>query len=284
MSEYYAYRIWLIQPARLEQKWDSPIGTKEDEFYKVLDLVKTKAKIEFKDKKSNMAMIFGQQITEDIFTWVFARKHNYTKEMLIDVTIEKVDDTDWPNANIIMHKVRQIVLIEKSQRFIPDIDITKTKLERFLTSKLETSGVKASLIEINNKLEFWREIEQMDFIEEVRLEIKPPNLFKGSGDWDAAMGRYKKAVNFESMKMWFKNKTSGLLFKQDEFGEPIKRLAQGQGDYKVIGQENGEKRVITSTDNHYFQILEDELSAEDPEKIVKAIDEADKLNDDEVSH
>ena len=279
MSEYYAYRIWLLDPQARQSNWTDERGTKEEEFYKVLEAVKNEAKIEFRDKKSNMAIIFGQQRTAEIFTWVFARKHNFTKEVLIEASIEKVEDMDWPNANLLLHKSKQIIYIEKSQRFLPDIDKTKAKLERFFANQLANTGIKASLVEINDNTEFWKEVVQLDFIEEVILDVKPPNLFKGLGDWDTAMGRYRGATNFESLKIWFKNKTTGLLFKKEEFEEPIKRLSQGQGDYKIIGKENGEKKVITSVNNQYSQILEDELNSITTEKIEKAFDDAEKLND-----
>src|SRR5262249_42724695 len=149
------------------------------------------------------------------------------------------------------------------------------RLERFFTNQLSASGVKTSLIEITNKMEFWADIKQFDVINQVILDINPPNLFSVNGSFSKLNKEFSNATNYQKFRMWFRSKT-GLKFTKEEFEEPIDLLSKGQGDYKVVGQEKGEKKILTSHQNQYIQILEDELSSESTENIEKAIDDADK--------
>lgn len=241
MASFFAYRIFLHLTTTQQTLFAK---TKEEALKNLYLHVRDVVKIEFNDWGTEHILFHYREITPQIFVWQFSRRQDFTKHVPTSQRIEDQSDRQYPFIFVICHTELQIALVERNTSVFQDLDIAKSKLERFFSSRLD--GIAVSLNEISEQREFWRLVNEMDQIEQIDFEYKPPNFFKGSNSVDKLVKDVHEETNFETFKITLKNKIRGLKLAYETFGDHIKRLSSGAGKYIIDGVKDGFPKRIAS--------------------------------------
>ncbi|WP_233899643.1 hypothetical protein [Tenacibaculum piscium] len=274
-TQYFAYRVFLNQP-----KGEFEFIPKEEVFINAFAEIKEKRKNDFFDWGNEHILYYIKDLGRDIHLLQLARKHVYKKPVPGENEIVRVSDIDYPNIYVAFHVKYQIVLIQKKTSVFKSLDISKSKLERFLIDKMMNHRVTCSFIEITDQRDFWVKLEEFDLIEKVEMEYAPPNFFGGKKAIDRMTKEVQEETNYQKFKIILENKYQGLKFGFETFKEHIQRLSSGAGDFMVKGLKDGVTHTLGKFKIPFKKDIPN-IEEESREKLEQTFEDINDLNKNE---
>jgi hypothetical protein len=281
MIKFYSYRISIIEPSK-EGSLRKVGLIKEQLFTNQLDKIFKTQKISFVDWGIKHILFFIKRTHLSLYFIELAKEESYTKPVEGQYSIEEIEDVRAPFVYVILDVKRQIILIQDKKSVFQNVDVSMSRMEKFLDDQLEYIGLSILIKPITNKKDVWREIQSMDKIDDFEITLNAPNLFKGRFKANEFVKEVHEEYNFTELKLLFKSKIGTLKLYRENAGEFISLAAAGAGKYIIRARREGKKIIIDSL-NFIVQKTynTDDIKDLDMDKLEEDLAELDELNDKE---
>src|SRR5690606_35101084 len=143
--------------------------------------------------------------------------------------IETIEDKRYPFIYLILDIERQIILIQHKTSVFKDIDIPKTKIEKFITKNLSVYGLVAKIQEISSEITFWEQLKEYDQIYSFDITLNAPNLFGARYRANDLSKDIQENYNATEFRIKLKNALGKLKLLKENVSDYIKLASAGAG-------------------------------------------------------
>lgn len=232
-DEYFSYRLFLIESDQFSLFGKKNLS-KKDILKETLNFVRKKGKVEFTDNNVRYLICYIKDFDERVYIFQFAREEKYTKPNEGEKVIETVQDKRFPFIYLILDFERQILLIQHKSSLFKDIDIPKSKIEKYVGGFFKKYEVTVKLTEMFSEQSFWNKLEEYDQIFAFDLTLSGPNLFGARYKAKDLVNDVHENYNASEFNIKLKNSLGRLKILKENVSEYLKLAAAGAG--KVIAE------------------------------------------------
>jgi hypothetical protein len=225
------------------------------------------------------------EILDGVYIGELAKEEIYTKPVEGETSITETQDLRTPFVYLIVDINKQILLIQDKTTVFQDIELTKTKIESFLTENLSKNSISVYLEPITDKKDFWQELAELGdiAITDLDLTLNAPNLFRGRFAANEFVREIYEELNITEVTLKFKNRIGKLKVMSQNLGDYVALASSGGGKYLLKGIKNGRRVAVKSIDFIRKKIYdEDRIEEIDKNKLSSDLEDLDKLNDEEI--
>lgn len=278
MTNYYAYRISLIQPTQYE------LFVKEKTKYELINQViatlQSSIKRNFSNSEKRYLVYYKRRIDGTIYLLQLARENIIIEPIEGDEGIEEKEAIVFPYIYVILDIDKQIVLIQNKTQVFSTTDISSNRIADFFEYELRDENIVVKLESIASAEDVWKKISEAKHIYELDLDVNPPNFFGSRFKSNIDIKEAHEETNFTKFKIIIRNKFGQLRVARDDFQDIIQTLASGAGNFVIeMMDKMGEIIKITNFSQIRKVKLPDDTDLIDGQKLREDIDELDKLND-----
>ncbi len=277
MDEYFAYRIFLVDADQRELF--SVNITKRRRLLELIKQIEKKGKVEFIDNNFRYLFCFVKEYSNKFFILQFAKEEAYSKLAEGEKIIESIEDKRYPFIYLFIDTTRQIILIEHKSTMFRDIDIPKSKIEKYFSANFKQFGIVTKIQEISSEITFWEQLQQYDAIYSFDITLSGPNLFGARYRASELAKDIHENYNASEFNIKLKNAFGKLKLLKDNISDYIKLAAAGAGKFVVEVAKKGIKEKIGSFTYILKKHYDRDINKISEEQLNNDFEDLDKHND-----
>jgi hypothetical protein len=290
-STYYFFRYFLHPMRQLRINWHGaePADVRDllSNFFVTLE---HDGKISCLVGEREFLLYLIRTLGPDILVCKFARGLTLKRHQPGERDIESVTEPNYPYIYVVIDRQRQILMLQKKTTVFRSIDQASSSFRRFLLAATGAGAHEISINDITSTQHFWKCIEEAEAVYYVMFRLKAPNLLGFSEEAATSLRRIKESVNNTAIEIKLEHEDGYLRIQRENdqlnLGSLVDYASGGGGSWGTKIRRKGELSPTTVTSKEFrrgIQLLSN-LEHEEPERIIRAMIDADKADHVEDRH
>jgi hypothetical protein len=283
-DQYLIFRYFIIPITAQMTIYDSEFSKEERMIYAIQNIFNNK-KTTFQYWSTKHFLFSNFEVDNRFICLKYAKEYVRKKMVEGDYNIQEIEDLELHAAQLIFDTKHQFLLIQKKTTEFPYHDQIKNALSAYFSQQLRQYNYTIKIDEIPEKIQFWRFIEENEYINTLNLKFNAPNMLFGNSETRQALNILKDDYNIDEIDVSLKNKNNKLKIFRDNISKYIDYITSVGGAYYVKARKFGKFIILKSSENIRSIFLSKQIVADDISELQTKLDELQRhLNEDQAQN
>ena len=264
-------RYALIPYVQMDQ-WEQPLPEPKGRAIEVVLPLQDAPPHLFQYRNQDCALVGFTSLAEDnrFHFGRLAKKRQTAIGELREREVVEINTEDWIPIWILFDTVEQYIAVEMNSYF-GSLQHVIHVLHAVLTAPVEEKyRNEVTVSPVTDPQAFWQIVARADRIYQASLRFVSPNFLDTPGEFREILSRWKGFFNQTAAIVDLKNDEGELSLPNHLLEEPIEYIAAGEGEWKLIVEERGQKRSMSSKESSESLQLPIPRASHSPDEIEKA--------------